>query len=39
VRRYASVYNDIFLARILVDVQTTKNKEAVAKVQLVGETA
>jgi hypothetical protein len=31
VRGYTSVYNDILLACILIDIQTTKNKEAVAK--------
>jgi hypothetical protein len=39
VRGYTSVDNDILLACILVDIQTTKNKEAVAKMQLAGETA
>jgi hypothetical protein len=38
-RGYTSVDKDIFLARVLVDIQTAKNKEAVAKMQLVGETA
>jgi hypothetical protein len=38
-RGYTSVDEDILLACILIDIQTTKNKEAVAKVKLVGETA
>jgi hypothetical protein len=39
VRGYTCVDNDILLACILVDIQTTKNKEAVAIMQLVRETA
>jgi hypothetical protein len=39
VRGYTCVDNDILLACIPIDIQTTKHKEAVAMVQLVGETA
>lgn len=39
VRGYTSVDDDVLLPCILIDIQTTKNKEAVAKMQLLGETA
>jgi hypothetical protein len=38
VRGYASVDQNILLACVLIDIQTAKNKKAVAMVQLVGET-